>query len=81
MYVTPVKAGDLDRTMCSAKFLTHIELFPDRLVYVKCDKQGNLDLRTRSGDKKEYRLFDVSKHEKAEHVLTLKANQSLLEIL
>lgn len=58
--VTPIKFKDLDKTKCSNKFLSHREFTDDTVVYVKCDANGNFDLR---GKHKEYRIYEPGKHE------------------
>jgi len=50
--VTPMRVGDLDKSRCSAKFLSHN--FPDdQIVYVKVTANRVLDLR---GAHDEYRI-------------------------
>lgn len=86
IFVTPIKFADLDREKCSKKFLAHAEIVnkPDFVVYVKCSAKGELDYRFRGeadGEKKwEYRIYDISKHEKVDHVLTLRDSQSITQI-
>lgn len=48
-----VRVGDLDKTKCSTKFLSH-NLSDDILVNVKCHEDGSLDLR---GKKCQYRII------------------------
>lgn len=74
IFVTPIKVRDLKWGLCSVKFQRHVELLndPEREVYVKCDKNGGIDWRLRRGDRYEYRLFDISKHERTEHKLVVK---------
>lgn len=53
IFVTSVLVGDLDKSKCSHKFLSHN--FPDDMhVNVKCREDGSLDLR---GNKGEYRII------------------------
>ncbi len=74
VFVTPINVVDLNREMCSNKFLSHIdkEEHDIKVVYVKCDAQGNLDLRDKSKGRKEYRIYDVNKHEIQEHQIQIK---------
>lgn len=53
LYVKEMKLGELDKTKCSPKFLTH-NLPDDTIVNVKCHEDGTLDLR---GKKGEYRII------------------------
>jgi len=53
LYVKEIKLGELDKTKCSPKFLTH-NLPDDTIVNVKCYEDGTLDLRGRKG---EYRII------------------------
>jgi hypothetical protein len=59
--VTPIKYKDLDKSKCSSKFLSHIELedSSDALIYVKCDADGNIEYR---GKNNEYRIIVADKH-------------------
>ena len=61
--VLPMKASELDKTKCSAKFLAFMERRnqEDLLVYVKCDADGNFDYRKKSGNKLEYRIYQPNK--------------------
>ena len=54
------KVSELDKTKCSNKFQKH-SLNKDFEIYVRCDKDGEILFR---GKKQEYRLYDISKHEK-----------------
>lgn len=57
--VTPMRVGDLDKSKCSAKFLSHN--FPDDyVVYVKCYADGTPDLR---GNNNEYRIVVPDKED------------------
>ncbi len=71
--VTPINVVDINRDMCSTKFLSHIDKEDHniKVVYVKCDAQGNLDLRNKSKGRKEYRIYDVNKHEVQEHEIKI----------
>lgn len=53
LFVIEMKVGDLDKTKCSHKFLSH-NLSDDKIVNVKCYENGELDLR---GKKEEYRIL------------------------
>lgn len=53
LYVKEVRLGDLDKSKCSSKFLSH-NLPDDTIVNVKCHEDGTLDLR---GKKGEYRII------------------------
>jgi hypothetical protein len=53
LYVKEIRVGELDKTKCSPKFLTH-NLPDDTIVNVKCHEDGTLDLR---GKKGEYRII------------------------
>ena len=79
VFVTPIMAKDLDKEKCSSKFLTHIgvDVNPETLVYVKCDALGNINYRLRAKGRTEYRIYDVSKHEKKEHVVKLINNEKI----
>ena len=67
--VMPIMAKDLDKDMCSSKFLAHIgaDVNPETLVYVKCNALGDIVFRPRAKGRREYRIYDVSKHEIAQH--------------
>lgn len=53
LYVKKMKIGDLDKTRCSPKFLSHN--FPNEMIVnVKCYADGTLDLR---GKRSEYRII------------------------
>jgi hypothetical protein len=52
-FVRQFRVGDLDKSKCSAKFLTH-NFSDDYVVNVKCMEDGTLDLR---GNKQEYRIL------------------------
>ena len=52
-FVIPKLVSDLDKSKCSHKFLEN-NLPNDTTVYVKCDVNGELDLR---GKKEEYRII------------------------
>ena len=87
IFVTPVKFADLDKEKCSKKFLAHAEIVnkPDFVVHVKCNAKGELDYRFRgekNGEKKwEYRIYDISKHERDFHSLELRdSNKSITQI-
>lgn len=69
--VMPIMAKDLDREKCSSKFLKHIgvDVNPETLVYVKCNALGDICYRPRAKGRVEYRIYDVSKHEKTDHVV------------
>ena len=71
--VMPIMVKDLDKEKCSNKFLSHIgvDVNAETVVYVKCDALGNINYRPRAEGRTEYRLYDVSKHEKTEHVVKL----------
>ena len=58
--VISIKYRDLDKSKCSSKFLSHTELeeTPDALIYVKCDVNGNIDYRGKSGT---YRTLQADK--------------------
>jgi len=77
--VMPIMAKDLDKEKCSSKFLAHInvDVNPETLVYVKCDALGNINYRPRAKGRTEYRLYDVNKHEKLEHVVKLVNNEKI----
>lgn len=51
--VKQMRVGDLDKSRCSAKFLTH-NFSDDFIVYVRCKEDGTFDLR---GKKQEYRII------------------------
>ncbi len=53
LLVKPVLVGDLDKTKCSPKFLSH-NFSDEMIVNVKCYENGVLDLR---GKKEEYRII------------------------
>jgi hypothetical protein len=53
LFVRRVKVGELDKTKCSTKFLSH-NLNDDVIVNVKCYEDGIFDLR---GKKEEYRII------------------------
>jgi len=53
LFVKVMKVGDLDKTKCSHKFLSH-NFNDEMLVNVKCFPDGSLDLR---GKKGEYRII------------------------
>ena len=53
LFVIKIRVGDLDKTKCSNKFLTH-NLSDDICVNVKCHQDGTFDLR---GKKNEYRII------------------------
>lgn len=53
LFVQQILVKDLDKTKCSAKFLSH-NLPDDTIVNVKCLQDGTLDLR---GKKEEYRII------------------------
>jgi hypothetical protein len=53
LYVKEIRLGDLDKTKCSKKFLSH-NLHDETIVNVKCHLDGTLDLRGKSG---EYRII------------------------
>lgn len=55
------RVGDLDLERCSNGFkkLVGNQLSVDSFVYVKCDVDGNIEYR---GKKREYRLYDITKH-------------------
>ncbi|MEK6828983.1 MAG: hypothetical protein AABY15_02570 [Nanoarchaeota archaeon] len=55
--VKKIKVSDLNPSQCSFKFLSH-NLGPDEEVYVKCDADGNIELR---GKKQQYRIFNMNK--------------------
>ena len=53
--VREMTVRELDKSKCSNKFLQY-NFDPDYIVHVKCDENGNLELR---GNKKEYRLIPI----------------------
>jgi hypothetical protein len=53
LFVRRIKVGELDKSKCSTKFLSH-NLNDDVIVNVKCYEDGTLDLR---GKKEEYRII------------------------
>ena len=53
LHVRKIMAGDLDKSKCSAKFLSH-KLNDNTIVNVKCLEDGSFDLR---GKKEEYRII------------------------
>lgn len=53
IFVIPTKVGDLDKSKCSSKFLKH-NFDKNKIVNIKCDKDGKLDLR---GKSKQYRII------------------------
>lgn len=53
LLVRHIRVGDLDKTKCSPKFLSH-NFNDDVIVNVKCYEDGTLDLR---GKKEEYRII------------------------
>ena len=53
LFVKEMKVGDLDKSKCSTKFLTH-NFDDDMVVHVKCLEDGTLDLR---GKKEQYRIL------------------------
>lgn len=48
LFVKQIKVGELDKTKCSTKFLSH-NLDDDVIVNVKCYEDGTLDLRGKKG--------------------------------
>ena len=51
--VREIMVGDLDKSKCSYKFLSHN--FPDdMIVHIKCDENGNFEYL---GKNKEYRII------------------------
>lgn len=57
--ITPILIKDLDKSKCSKLFLErHLASFKEEdTIYVKCDENGTLDLREKSG-KLEYRIIN-----------------------
>lgn len=53
LFVKEMKVGELDKSKCSHKFLSH-KFNDDMLVNVKCYSDGTIDLR---GKKEEYRII------------------------
>jgi len=53
LFVRQIKVGELDKSKCSTKFLSH-NFSDDMIVNVKCYENGTLDLR---GKKEEYRIL------------------------
>lgn len=53
LFVKQMKVGDLDKSKCSHKFLSH-NLSDDTIVNVKIYENGTLDLR---GKREEYRII------------------------
>lgn len=53
LFVLKMKVGDLDKSKCSTKFLSH-NLTDDIIVNVKCYEDGKIDFR---GKKEEYRII------------------------
>lgn len=53
LFVKVMKVGELDKSKCSHKFLSH-NFNDDVLVNVKCYPDGTIDLR---GKKEEYRII------------------------
>lgn len=53
LFLKRMKVGQLDKTKCSAKFLSH-NLNDDAIINVKCYEDGTLDLR---GKNEEYRII------------------------
>lgn len=53
LFVRRMRVGELDKSKCSIKFLSH-NLNDDVIVNVKCYEDGTLDLR---GKKGEYRII------------------------
>ena len=51
--VKQVRIDELNIKQCSRKFVSH-NLPTNMLVYIKCDQDGNFDLR---GKRKEYRII------------------------
>ncbi|MCK9417603.1 hypothetical protein M0Q97_13255 [Candidatus Dojkabacteria bacterium] len=46
LFVLKMKVGDLDKSKCSTKFLSH-NLADDVIVNVKCYEDGQIDFRER----------------------------------
>lgn len=63
--VIRMKTSDLDINHCSNKFLNHIETSHIDEVFVKCNADGTIDYR---GNKQEYRIYDISKHDMVNNV-------------
>lgn len=56
VFVIRMRVGDLDKNKLSNKFLSH-NITDNEEVFVKCDEQGNLDLR---GKNQEYRTYKIN---------------------
>jgi hypothetical protein len=53
LFVRLMKVGELDKSKCSTKFLSH-NFNDDTIINVKCYEDGTLDLRDK---KEEYRII------------------------
>lgn len=53
IFVKQIKVGELDKTKCSSKFLSH-NLDDNMIVNIKCHENGSMDYR---GKKEEYRII------------------------
>jgi hypothetical protein len=80
--VKEIRVDELDRAKCSNKFLKHIDNMlqsnPEVKVYVKVSNNGDVDYRKKSGDKLEYRIFDISKHEAISHSFFLPEGKKII---
>jgi hypothetical protein len=64
IFVTPLTYYEIDFSLCSQAFKNHVEKLwtnKDLIIHVKCDSQGNIELRKAKHNKQEYRILDISK--------------------
>lgn len=63
-WVKRVKTVDIDLELCSPKFRNYLENHPHpEETFIKCDENGVIDFRPRKKGRKEYRIYDIMKHE------------------
>ena len=64
IWVRKFKIEELDPNLCSPKFRNYIENYtPPSETFVKCNEDGSLNMRLRKKGRKEYRIYDIMKHE------------------
>jgi len=64
IWVTKIKTEELDLDLCSPKFRNFLENSPHpNETFVKCNEDGSFNLRLRKKGRKEYRIYDIIKHE------------------
>ena len=65
IWVKRIKIEDLDLDLCSHKFREYLQNHPHPSeIFVKCNEDGSLNLRLRKKGRMEYRIYDISKHDK-----------------